>query len=111
MCYWCESKNKEFITLKPWLLCKKAENEVNKFFNCVQEEPKKGLYNKFTVINNETGEEVKDCFVLRPEIDYAARQALETYALCTPNKELMVDIYNWLNNIRDKIEKDYDTGE
>jgi|GEM_PF-6753512 len=94
------------------MLCDKAEKEVAEFFNNqISAEGKRGLYAKYNVRKVSDGSLVENCFVLRPEIDYAARQALETYALCTPNKELMVDIYNWLNNIRDKIEKDYDTGE
>lgn len=38
-----------------------------------------GLYNKYKVINQETGEEVKDCFVLKPGSDPAAIKALECY--------------------------------
>lgn len=39
-----------------------------------------GLYNKYTVINNQSGEVVESCFVLRPQIDLAARATMYEYA-------------------------------
>lgn len=42
---------------------------------------KLGLYNKYTIIDNRTGEVVtEECFVLKPKTDEAARIALKTYA-------------------------------
>lgn len=40
----------------------------------------KGLYNKYTVIDSETGEEVIGCFVLKPYKDPIALECLELYA-------------------------------
>lgn len=56
----------------------------------------KGLYNKYKVINQSTGEEVKCCFVLRPDKDPAAIRALEDYARHTDNHHLSDDITRWL---------------
>ena len=53
-----------------------------------------GLYNKYTVINNETGREVEDwCFVLKPSKDPAAKVALKAYANATENESLRNDLY------------------
>jgi|SRR5690625_3689085 len=58
----------------------------------------KGLFNKYTIINNETGKEVEGSyFVLNPETDLAAIDALIAYAKSTQNKELAKDIYRWLD--------------
>lgn len=45
-----------------------------------REEEPKGLYGKYRVYKYPSGEEVTDCFVLRPEKDPAARKALGAYA-------------------------------
>ena len=49
----------------------------------------KGLYDKYTIINNETGKKV-ECgyFVLKPEIDKVAREAIRAYAFRTENQDL-----------------------
>lgn len=53
----------------------------------------KGLYCKYTIINNETGKELDTpAFVLRPDCDPAAREALMQYAASTDNVELATDI-------------------
>ncbi|MCM3257125.1 hypothetical protein M3664_04920 [Paenibacillus lautus] len=58
----------------------------------------KGLYKKYTIINNETGQEVEgEYFVLKPENDPAARAALIHYATRTENKELGKDIVMWVS--------------
>ena len=57
-----------------------------------------GLYSKYTVINNQTGLEVYDCFVLKPMKDEAARLALLYYADICGNEDLENDIKAWLNN-------------
>ena len=57
-----------------------------------------GLYSKYTVINNQTGLEVYDCFVLKPLKDEAARLALLYYADICENEILKNDIKEWLNN-------------
>lgn len=61
------------------------------------EDQNKGLYNKYQIINRETGQEVEgDYFVLKPSKDQAARVALHAYAEHTHNKLLANDIYAWL---------------
>lgn len=55
-----------------------------------------GLYGKYTVLKNEDGSLVTNCFVLRPEKDQAAVAALRAYAAATDNAELSADIINWV---------------
>ena len=62
-----------------------------------------GLYDKYEVYKN--GEPVKDCFVLEPEKDQAAREALARYAGSTTNESLAADIREWLD-----IETNEDSG-
>jgi hypothetical protein len=62
----------------------------------------KGLYAKYDVRKVETGEEVYNCFVLRPDKDPAAVYALVEYARNTDNQELKRDIANWLKAITGK---------
>ena len=57
-----------------------------------------GLYNKYEVTRQ--GELVEGCFVLRPETDPVARDALATYALRTPDRELAKDLWDWMYQIR-----------
>jgi len=53
----------------------------------------KGLYEKYTVINNKTGKQIKDMvFVLRPDRDVVALKALETYVEYTGNIFLKEDL-------------------
>lgn len=53
----------------------------------------KWLYGKYQIINTETGKEVEGFyFVLKPETDYAALRALETYSQYTTNLELAKDL-------------------
>lgn len=58
-----------------------------------------GLYNKYTVINNDTGETVEDCFILKPMEDKAAREALRCYAKATDNEVLSRDLNKWVDKI------------
>lgn len=59
-----------------------------------------GLYNKYTVINNETGKQVDGaCFVLRPDRDTAAYGALLLYAKLTSNTDLAMDLTRWLSSL------------
>lgn len=61
---------------------------------------KTGLYGKYSVINNETGEQVADCFVLRPERDIAALHALSEYAArCWHDEQLQNDLREWVARI------------
>lgn len=57
-----------------------------------------GLYGKYSVIKNETGEEVQNCFVLRPDRDYDALVAMFVYVnlIRNSNSELAGDLMDWL---------------
>ena len=55
-----------------------------------------GLKGKYLVFKADTGEQVVNCFVLLPEKDAAAVDALRAYANTTENKTLAEDIYNWV---------------
>lgn len=57
-----------------------------------------GLKLKFLVFKADTGERIENCFVLRPDKDRAAVEALSAYAEATDNKTLADDIYNWVGN-------------
>ncbi|MFF2016242.1 hypothetical protein [Paenibacillus sp. NPDC058177] len=58
----------------------------------------KGLYNKYQIINRETGQEADgQFFVLKPASDPAARAALVTYAEATSNEQLGIDISTWIS--------------
>ena len=57
-----------------------------------------GLKDKYLVFKVDTGELVVNCFVLRPEKDIAAVEALRAYARTTDNKTLSNDIYNWVGD-------------
>lgn len=59
-------------------------------------EPRAGLYGKYTVYKNKDGSLVTDCFILRPAKDPAAVAALREYAAITDNAELAADIINWV---------------
>ncbi|MCP1134365.1 hypothetical protein NKT34_13755 [Paenibacillus polysaccharolyticus] len=62
----------------------------------------KGLYNKYTVINRETGKEAEgDYFILKPGKDKAARMALLEYAASTDNTLLAVDLYVWVKKLEE----------
>lgn len=55
-----------------------------------------GLKSKYLVFNAASGKKVENCFVLTPEKDIAAVEALRAYANSTDNKTLSNDIYNWV---------------
>ncbi|AMM45002.1 carbamoylphosphate synthase [Bacillus phage SP-15] len=60
----------------------------------------RGLYNKYTVIDNSNGQTVdRPTFVLSPAQDPAALRALKTYRDYTTNKKLARDISEWIDNI------------
>ena len=58
----------------------------------------KGLKAKYLVFKADTGEMVDNCFILRPDRDAAAVEALRAYAKATDNEILAEDIYNWVGN-------------
>jgi len=67
-----------------------------------------GLIHKYNVYKAENGEQVTDCFVLRPEKDDAARIALLAYAKATPNVALAQDIYSWmLHSTENKLDDEF----
>lgn len=53
-----------------------------------------GLFAKYEVSKN--GEPVENCFVLEPESDEAAREALWTYVDETDDEKLAADLQEWL---------------
>ena len=55
-----------------------------------------GLKEKYLVFKADTGEKVRNCFVLRPDKDPAAIVALRAYAEVTDNENLAGDIYIWV---------------
>lgn len=69
--------------------------------NYIKEKPidDNGLKVKYNVTKADTGEIVKDCFVLQPQKDRAARAALLTYSYATDNREMARDIARWLADI------------
>lgn len=58
-----------------------------------------GLKTKYIVRKAETGEDVDNCFVLRPEKDPAAVSAIRAYAEATDNAVLASDLLRWLWDI------------
>lgn len=56
----------------------------------------KGLKRKYLVFKSNTGEMVENCFVLQPDKDSAAVEALRAYARATDNAVLSADILNWV---------------
>ena len=56
----------------------------------------KGLKEKYLVFKADTRKKVDNCFVLRPDRDPAATEALRAYANATDNETLAEDIYNWV---------------
>lgn len=62
-------------------------------------DPYNGLKRKYIVVKADTGEDVPDCFVLRPTKDPAAVEALRAYAMATDNKTLADDIYCWVGSL------------
>lgn len=63
-----------------------------------------GLKVKYIVTKIEDGSVVENCFVLRPQIDEAARAALYAYAATTKNLMLAADIRAWLKSIEAESE-------
>lgn len=59
-----------------------------------------GLYEKYEVYKD--GEAVPNGFVLEPESDPAAREALIRYADATDDHELAVDLRMWMDDLCDR---------
>jgi hypothetical protein len=60
-------------------------------------DPENGLYGKYEVTQN--GAPVRECFVLEPESDKAARMAIRTYAASTSNDALAEELNKWMDDI------------
>jgi hypothetical protein len=58
-----------------------------------------GLYGKYRITKSDGSPVTGFKFVLSPETDPAAREALRTYAFETPNHKLADDIAVWLMSI------------
>lgn len=58
-----------------------------------------GLVKKYIVIKGKDNSIVDNCFVLRPDRDMAALEALRTYAKVTKNKALANDLEAWIYKI------------
>ena len=56
----------------------------------------KGLKAKYLVFKADTGAKVDNCFILRPDKDSAAVEALRAYARNAENETLAQDIYDWV---------------
>jgi len=67
-----------------------------------------GLHEKYTVLKD--GEEQEGCFVLKPESDNAALEALITYADETPDFQLRSELRGWIMAIDQRNNRDSDTG-
>ncbi|RLM32651.1 hypothetical protein [Haloarcula sp. Atlit-120R] len=63
-----------------------------------------GLYDKYEV--SKDGEAVPNCFVLEPESDSAAREALIRYAEATNDEELAEDLREWVTDLCTRGEAD-----
>ncbi len=59
----------------------------------------RGIYTKYEVRKIISGDIVEECFVLRPQKDLAARDALLKYAQTTKNSALAQDIMTWIKSI------------
>lgn len=67
--------------------------------NLAPQEAHDGLKRKYIVFKSDTGEPVENCFVLRPDRDRAARDALRAYIVSTENLELAMDLDAWLKSL------------
>ena len=66
------------------------------------EDDERGLYPKYDVCRTNDGSPVSDfCFVLKPEMDPAAREALRAYAMATPNLRLQTELIVWLQRFEE----------
>jgi len=65
--------------------------------NKSRNETQRGLYEKYDV--RKDGEPVEGCFVLEPEDDEAALEALKAYAKATDDDDLAADLAYWISDI------------
>jgi hypothetical protein len=69
----------------------------------------RGLYEKYDVIKN--GEPVDSAFVLEPESDPAAREAILAYAEAVEDEALSEDLLLWINRYLQPDTDNLDGGE
>lgn len=62
----------------------------------VRQDDFNGLYEKYVVFELEDNREINNCFVLRPDKDPAAVEALRAYAAATENTQLAADLLLWV---------------
>lgn len=60
-----------------------------------------GLYQKYEVYRD--GDPVPNCFVLEPDRDETAREAIRAYAEETTDKELSRDLMDWMDSYTDTV--------
>src|SRR5688572_18072893 len=62
---------------------------------------KNGLYPKYNVIDAETGEEIKECFVMVPATDWRAALAVMFYGwlIQYQNPDLFTDLWGWIRGL------------
>ncbi|MDL2293195.1 hypothetical protein LJC60_01030 [Ruminococcaceae bacterium OttesenSCG-928-D13] len=70
-----------------------------------------GLKVKYRVFKARNGEQVENCFVLRPDKDPAARAALRTYADVTLNDQLKYDLYSWVCDMEAALKGEKDESK
>jgi hypothetical protein len=63
-----------------------------------------GFYEKYAV--KKDGTPVRNCFVLEPESDPAAREALIQYAEATDNETLADDLREWVTDLCTQGDRD-----
>ena len=63
----------------------------------------KGLFDKYVV--EKDGEPVENCFVLEPENDEAAREAVYEYARATDNQKLASELRGWVLAIEEAMDE------
>ncbi|ELY73253.1 hypothetical protein [Natrinema pallidum] len=67
-------------------------------------DPDGSLYEKYEV--RKDGDPVESCFVLEPESDSAAREALIRYAEETDDEQLAEDLREWVTDLCTRGETD-----
>ncbi len=71
----------------------------------------KGLHSKYIVTHADGSPINCRCFVLMPETDHVAREAISTYADKTQNTKLAKDLTDWLLDIEDRVRDKYWDGD
>mgnify|MGYP006276660821 FL=1 len=76
-----------------------ADGGVDHYDNCEvdSQSSTRGLYGKYEV--SEDGNPVGECFVLEPDSDHAAREAIRAYAAATENEDLADDLDEWMDQL------------